>query len=146
MNGLERVASRVKETKIFGIPIGDSLLLLIGLGVNDALIPTISRIIPVPQLSGLLGGAAIGVISKLPIVERFLGSTMANVISATAVATGIDYQLGLRAKVQSLVSSIMPARTAGVITSGASTPQAVSLGQAVSEQEKRILEALKSRG
>ena len=145
MNGLERISSRIKETKIFGIPIGDSLLLLIGLGVNDALIPAVSKIIPIPQVSGLLGGTAIGIISKIPVVERLLGPTMANVISATAVATGVDYQIGLRSKVQSLVSSLMPARTAGVLTSGTSQqPAPVSLGQAeVSEQERRILSTYK---
>ena len=144
MNGLESISSRVKESKIFGIPIGDSLLLLIGLGINDALIPAVSRLIPIPQVSGLLGGAALGVVSKLPIVERFLGPTMANVISATAVAVGLDQQLAVRAKVQSLLSSVMPVKTAGIVTSEASQAVPVSLGQAdVSEQERRILAGLK---
>ncbi len=147
MNGLERIASRVKETKIFGVPVGDALLLLIGLGVNEVLVPTLGSLIRLPNLPAVTG-AGIGVIAKLPVVERFLGPTMGNVLSATALATGLDHQIGVKAKVQSLISRILPAgtATAGAITSGVSTSQAVSLGQAeVSEQERRILETLKVR-
>ena len=145
MNALENISSKIKQTKIFGIPIGDSILLLIGLGVSDSLIPAVSRIIPIPQLSGILSGAAIGAVSKVPAVERLLGPTMANVISATAVAVGVDYQIGLKAEVQSLVSSVLPVKTSGVITGGVSSAAPVSLGQAdVSEQERRILETLKA--
>jgi len=141
---LERITSRVKETKVLGVPIGDAMLLLIGLGVSEAIVPVLTRFVKFPIISG----AGIGVIAKLPAIERLLGPTAANVISATALATGLDHQIALRDKIQTIVSSIVgkisPVATSGAITSGVTQP--ISLGQAdVSEQERRILETLRVR-
>jgi len=143
---LENITAKVKAVKVAGIPLGDAILILFGLGLNDALIPVATRLVKMPIISG----GAIAVLSKLPVIERFLGSTMANVISATAVATGVDQQIALRARIHSLVSSLVgrAAPTAGVSAlAGPSKSSApVSLGQAeVSEPERRILEALKAR-
>ena len=147
MNTLERISSRIQDVKVFNVPIGDAILLLAGLGINDALVPAISKFIPIPNLSAVIGGSAIGAISKLPAVERILGPTMSNVISATAVATGLDYQIGIRDKVRNLVSSITGGKTTTVSTGGISAIEsspAVSLGQAdISEQERRILATMR---
>lgn len=139
---LEKLVGKIKDTKFAGVPIGDALLLLVGLGINDALVPTLTRLVKFPILSG----ASIAFLSKLPMSERFLGPTMANVISATAIAVGVEDTIALKARVQAFISSITGriAPTAGAITSGASSNTPVSLGQVnISEQERRILETLK---
>jgi len=121
---LENITAKVKAVKVAGIPLGDAILILFGLGLNDALIPVATRLVKMPIISG---GA----------------STLANVISATAVATGVDQQIALRARIHSLVTSLVgrAAPTAGVSAlAGPSKSSApVSLGQAeVSEPERRI--------
>jgi len=143
---LERLTSTIKNLKIANIPVGDALLLLIGLGVNEAIIPTISRLIRLGNLPSVVG-AGLGVVVKMPAVEKFLGPTLANVLSATAIAEGIDEQFNVRAKTEAVLSKFLPGgvATAGVETSG--IEEVAKLGQAeVSEQERRIVSAIRARG
>lgn len=146
MEAIERMSARIKDIKLAGVPVGDALLILVGLGINDALVPAATRLVRAPIISGGL----IAFLSKLPMIERFIGPTLASVISATAVATGIEDQIALRGRTHAIVSSLVGrvAPIAGIAkTAGASpSPAPVSLGQVISEQERRILESLKARG
>ncbi len=143
---LERFTSTIKNLKIANIPVGDAILLLIGLGVNEAIVPTVARLIRLGNLPSVVG-AGLGIIAKMPAVERFLGPTLANVLSATAIAEGIDEQFNVRAKTEAVLSKFLPGgvATAGVETSG--VEETAKLGQAeVSEQERRIVSAFRARG
>ncbi|OQX87768.1 MAG: hypothetical protein B6D55_02345 [Candidatus Omnitrophica bacterium 4484_70.2] len=142
---LERLTSTVKNLRIADIPVGDAILLLIGLGVNEAVIPTIARLIRLGNLPSVVG-AGLGIVVKMPAVERFLGPTLANVLSATAIAEGIDQQFNVRARTESVLSKFLPGvSTSGIETSG--IEEVAKLGQAeVSEQERRIVSAYKVRG
>jgi hypothetical protein len=142
MEAIERGVSRIGEIKVMNIPVGQAILLLAGLGINDALVPVVTNFLKFPALSG----AALSIVTKLPFVSRFLGPTLSDVLSATAITVGIDEQFAIRRRVKNLVSGLtsrVGVRTSGVELEGTpSTPSRVSLGQdfgPISEQERRIL-------
>jgi len=116
------------------------------LGVNEAIVPTVARLIRLSNLPSVVG-AGLGIIAKMPAVERFLGPTLANVLSATAIAEGIDEQFNIRARAEATLSRLLPGgvATAGVETSGVA--EVAKLGQVeISEQERRIVSAIRARG
>jgi len=144
MEAIERGVSRIGEIKVANIPIGQSILLLAGLGISDVLVPVGTRFLKMPILSG----AAWSVIMKLPVVSRLIGPTLSDVLSATSVATGIDSQFQIRARAQGLVSGLVSrAGLAGVAKAELAGPAArVSLGQdlgLLSEPERRMLSTYK---
>lgn len=155
MIGLQRVSEKIKKIKLAGIPVGNALLLLVGLGLNDALVPAASKILKAP----ILAGAGIAFLAKIKIVEKFLGPTLADVLSATAIATGIEDQISLRGRTHALVASLVGkiSPTAGISAlkgtsasnsaAAPASPATTTLGQVdISEQESRILSTLKARG
>ena len=144
MRAIESGVSRIGKIKVANVPLGQSILLLAGLGISEALVPLLTPLLKIPALSG----AALSVVVKLPVVSRLIGHTMSDVLSATSVAVGLDQTLRIRERAQGLVSSLVGrigVRTQGAraALSGASpAPARVSLGQdfgPVSEQERRIL-------
>lgn len=153
MQSLEKISEKIKNIKLAKIPLGEAILILLGLGVSDALIPATTRFVRSPIISGGL----VAFLAKMPIVERFLGSTFANVLAATAAATGIEDQIALRGRTHAMVSGLVGrvAPMAGIVAPratanmGSPAPAPVttaSLGQVdVSEQERRILSSLKGK-
>jgi len=113
------------------------------LGINDALVPLLSAYLKVPALSG----AILSVIASLPAVRRIVGPTLSDVLSATAIAVGLNEQFQIRERTQSFVSGILgrlAPKTAG--TSELAGTESVSLGQnesLLTEQERRILATMK---
>lgn len=142
MNALEKGVSKIGRIKVANIPLGQSILLLAGLGISEALITPVNTFLKMPVLSG----AALSVIVKLPMVSRLIGPTLSDVLAATSIATGLDQQLLIRSRAKNLVSGLLSkvgVSTAGVEL-GAVRPaiKRVALGQdfgSVSEQERRIL-------
>ena len=137
---LENISAKVKNTKVFGVPIGDAILLLVGLGVSDALIPIVNKVAKLPIISG----AGLAALVKIPAVEKVLGPTMSNVLSATSIAVGTDEQFAVRGKVESLLSSVtgvVPglAPSTPVHTSGIPESISTPVVNNMSEQERRIL-------
>lgn len=143
MEALERLSSRIGEIKVGNVAVGQSFLLLAGLGINDALVPLLSAYLKVPALSG----AILSVIASLPAVRRIVGPTLSDVLSATAIAVGLNEQFQIRERTQSFVSGILgrlAPKTAG--TSELAGTESVSLGQnesLLTEQERRILATMK---
>jgi len=142
MNVIEKGVSKIGKIKVANVPLGQSILLLAGLGISEALVPLLTPFLKVSALSG----AALSVVVKLPMVSRLIGPTLSDVLSATSLAVGLDQTLNIRARAQSLVAGLVSkvgVSTAGVKTALAGTaPSRVSLGQdfgSVSEQERRIL-------
>jgi len=151
---IESTAARIKRIEVAKIPLGQAALLLAGLGISDVLVGSISGITRMP---GVISGPALAVISQLSVVKKLIGSTMAGVLAATAVAVGIDQQIGLREKTSALVSRIVPGRAplaglksrlSAASSAAPSRPSAV-LGQVpeelLSEQERRIISTLQVR-
>jgi len=142
MKAIESGVSRIGKIKVANVPLGQSILLLAGLGISEALVPLLTPFLKIPALSG----GALSVIVKLPMVSRIIGPTLSDVLSATSIAVGLDQTLRIRERAQSLVSGLvgrLGVKTAGVRAALAGpAPARVSLGQdfgAVSEQERRIL-------
>jgi len=142
MNAIEKGVSRIGKIKVANVPLGQSILLLAGLGISEALVPLLTPFLKVPALSG----GALSVVVKLPIVSRLIGPTLSDVLSATSIAVGLDQTLNIRARAQSFVAGLVGrvgVKTAGVKAALAGpAPARVSLGQdfgSVSEQERRIL-------
>lgn len=155
MAAIENIASRIKGVKVAKIPIGQAALLLAGLGISDVLVGSISGITKMP---GLISGPALAILLQLGAVKKLVGSTMADVLAATAVAVGIDQQIALREKTSALVGRIVPGRAplAGLKSRLSSAPRVVpspktstALGQVpeelLSEQERRIISTLQVR-
>jgi len=146
MDAVETMAAKVKAIEVMNVPLGTSALLLVGLGLNDIAIPAIGALTKLPPIAV---GPAIAIVSQLPAVKKILGSTMAGVISATAVAMAIDQQLNIRGKTATLVSRLVgkilpPTETAGL--AGASAPATVGQiapEEFMSEQERRVLATLR---
>lgn len=147
MKAIENITGKVGDFKLMNIPLGQAMLLLAGLGLNDIMVPMLTNVLKMPILSG----AAISVVTKLPIVENFIGPTLADVLAATAIATGIDEQIQLRSRTKNLVAGLIgkigvPVATAGVNLGAA--PRKVALGAdlgMVSEPERRILATMQVR-
>jgi len=142
MKAIESGVSRIGKIKVANVPLGQSILLLAGLGISEALVPLLTPFLKIPALSG----GALSVIVKLPMVSRIIGPTLSDVLSATSIAVGLDQTLRIRERAQGLVSGLvgrLGVKTAGARVALASpAPARVSLGQdfgAVSEQERRIL-------
>lgn len=143
MNAIEKGVSRIGDIKVAKIPLGQSILLLAGLGISEALLPPLTTFLKMPVLSG----AALSIVVKLPMVSRLIGPTLSDVLAATSIATGLDQQLSIRARSKNLVSGLLGrvgVSTAGVELGAAARPaiKRVALGQdfgPVSEQERRIL-------
>ena len=142
MRAIESGVSRIGKIKVANIPLGQSILLLAGLGISEALVPLLTPYLKIPVLSG----GALSVVAKLPIVSRLIGPTMSDVLSATSIAVGLDQTLRIRERAQGLVSGLvgkLGVRTKEVKAALAGpAPERVSLGQdfgPVSEQERRIL-------
>ena len=142
MSAIEKGVSRVGKIKVANIPLGQSILLLAGLGISEALIPLLTPFLKIPALSG----GALSVVVKLPMVSRLIGPTMSDVLSATSIAVGLDQTLQIRERAKGLVSGLVgrlgvkTAKVKGTLAGPA--PARVSLGQdfgPVSEQERRIL-------
>ena len=146
---MERLVSRIKELQVAGIPVGNAILLLAGLGTSDVLVPILNRFINIPAVSG----AAISAIVQLPMIRRLIGDSAAAVLSATSMAVGLEQQLQVRARAQQLASRILGtvglAGSPRISLSGSqetSSPSrsipSVRLGQQVqpmSEAERRAL-------
>lgn len=143
MKAIESGVSRIGKIKVANIPLGQSILLLAGLGISEALIPLLTPFLKVPALSG----GALSVIVKLPMISRIIGPTLSDVLSATSIAVGLDQSLLIRERANRLVSGLVGkigVKTAGIALRGTptSSPARVSLGQdfgPISEQERRIL-------
>lgn len=142
MAAIEKGISRIGKIKVANVPVGQSILLLAGLGMSEALVPLLTPFLKIPALSG----GALSVIVKLPMVSRLIGPTLSDVLSATSIAVGLDQTLNIRERAKGLVSGLVG--RLGVKTAGARAalsgpaPERVSLGQdfgPVSEQERRIL-------
>lgn len=140
MDAIEKGARTVGGFEVLNIPVGQAILLLAGLGINDVLVPVLSKFLKMPILSG----AALSVISKLPVVENVIGKTLGDVLAATAIATGIDEQLAIRERTKAWVATLVS--KASVVTSGA--PAAVSTGRdtgLLNEYERRVLSIAKAQ-
>ena len=142
MNAIEKGVSKIGKIKVANVPLGQSILLLAGLGISEALVPLLTPFLKVPALSG----GALSVVVKLPIVSRLIGPTLSDVLSATSIAVGLDQTLNIRERAKGLVAGLVGrvgVKTAGVRAALAGpAPARVSLGQdfgSVSEQERRIL-------
>ena len=141
MSAIEKGVSRVGKIKVANIPLGQSILLLAGLGISEALVTPLNTFLKMPILSG----AALSVVAKLPVVSRLIGPTLSDVLAATSIATGLDQQLQVRERSKNLVLGLLGkvgVKTAGVAALAGPAPARVSLGQdfgPVSEQERRIL-------
>jgi len=149
MEAIERIAGKVGAFKVADVPVGQAALLLTGLGLSEGLLPLLTPMLKQPVLSG----AALAVIARLPIVKRILGTTISDVLMATAMAVGLDQQINIRGRMQgyvaSLVGRITPtagisAKTAGTGGAGKASP---ILGEnnerMLTEQERRMLSALR---
>ena len=142
MNAIEKGVSKIGKIKVANVPLGQSILLLAGLGISEALVPLLTPFLKVPALSG----GALSVVVKLPIVSRLIGPTLSDVLSATSIAVGLDQTLNIRERAKGLVAGLVGrvgVKTQGVRAALAGpAPARVSLGQdfgSVSEQERRIL-------
>lgn len=141
MRAIESGVSRIGRIKVANVPVGQSILLLAGLGVSEALVPLLTPFLKIPALSG----GALSVIVKLPMVSRLIGPTLSDVLAATSIAVGLDQTLLIRDRAKNLVSGLvgrLGVKTAGVAALAGPAPARVSLGQdfgPVSEQERRIL-------
>ena len=149
MEIIEKGLSKVGKFEVVNIPVGQAVLLLAGLGLNDIMVPALTSFLKMPILSG----AAISVISKLPVVEKFIGPTLSDVLAATAIATGIDEQFQLRNRTKSMVSGLLSkvgvstVATTGVNTQAAVSTRGVALGKdfgMMSEPERRILATMRA--
>ena len=141
MSAIEKGVSRVGKIKVANIPLGQSILLLAGLGISEALVTPLNTFLKMPILSG----AALSVVAKLPVVSRLIGPTLSDVLAATSIATGLDQQLQVRERSKNLVLGLLGkvgVKTAKAAALAGPAPARVSLGQdfgPVSEQERRIL-------
>ena len=141
MRAIESGVSRIGKIKVANVPLGQSILLLAGLGISEALIPLLTPFLKIPALSG----GALSVVVKLPIVSRLIGPTLSDVLSATSIAVGLDQTLNIRERAKGLVSGLVGRvglKGARATALAGPAPARVSLGQdfgAVSEQERRIL-------
>ena len=153
---IESTVARIKRIEVAKIPLGQAALLLAGLGISDVLVGSITGI---TRLPAMLSGPVLAIVSQLGAVKKIIGSTMADVLAATAVAVSIDQTIGLRDRTKALVGRIVPggaplaglrSRLAGISTSAAAAARpSASLGQLpeelLSEQERRIISTLQVR-
>lgn len=106
MFNLDNITKKVLDVQVANLPIGKAVVLTTALGVAAGLANTVDSVtkgkIPPIATQAIVAGA----MGNIPVIEKFLGKDMTQLISISALTSGINQQFGVSGRIVDLLNTV----------------------------------------